>query len=351
MLGFSRKPDPKQHFELNLPDVDKDIHSEVVRPLNPAEQSEEIIIPPPKAPLLSAENIALISVILLILFAGLTVWSWNRLSSLQSLRQTETQQHEYVLDSLLQVKAGLENNLNQLELQFSDLRMDNDSLAQELAGAVNIIAEKETAIREIQVQNVREESALRAQVQRLQTLKDRYETIIAVLNQRNAALTAENQYLRGATDSLSLQVSELGRQLEAQIRQTLSAQYKATTFRVEVERRNDKLTVRAKRTRGLRVSFDLRNVPPPYQGNQQIYLVITDDKGLPIASKNPVQKTIQTDKGNVSIVAQATQAQYIIDNQRIELNYELEERLKKGTYVVSVYSDKGLLGVASFRLT
>ncbi|MBP6811133.1 MAG: hypothetical protein KA138_06420, partial [Saprospiraceae bacterium] len=63
------------------------------------------------------------------------------------------------------------------------------------------------------------------------------------------------------------------------------------------------------------------------------------------------QKTIRTDKGNVSIVAQATQAQYVIDNQRIELNYELEERLKKGTYVVSVYSDKGLLGVASFRLT
>lgn len=351
MLGFSRKPDPKQHFELNLPSVEKDQHSEIAHSDKPVEQSEEIIIPPPKPPLLSAENIALISVILLILFAGLSIWSWNRLSNLQSIRQSETQQHEYVLDSLLQVKSNLENNLNQLELQFSDLRMGNDSLAQELAGAVNIIAEKETAIREIQVRNVREESALRAQVQRLQTLKDRYETIIAVLNQKNAALAAENQYLRGAADSLSMQVSELGRKLEEQIRQTLSAQYKATSFRVEVERRNDKLTVRARRTRELRVSFDLQNVPPPYQGNQQIFLVITDDKGLPIASKNPVQETIRTSKGNVAIVAQATRIQYVIDNQRIELNYELEERLKKGTYVVSVYSDKGLLGVASFRLT
>ena len=351
MLGFSRKPDPKQHFELNLPSVEKDQHSEIAHAHTQADKADDIIIPPPNKPLLSAKNIALISVILLILFAGFSIWAWMRLGSLQKIRQSETQQHEVVLDSLLQVKAGLENNLNQLELQFSDLRAGNDSLAQELAGATNIITEKETVIREMQVQNIREESALRAQVQRLQTLKDRYETIIAVLNQKNAVLTEENMRLRGQTDTLSLQVSDLGRQLEAQIRQTLSAQYKATSFRLELERRNDKLTVRARRTRELRIIFDLNNVPLPYRGNQQLFLVITDDRGVPIESKNPIQETIKTEKGSVAIVAQATRFQNVIDNQRIELNYELEERLKKGTYIVSVYSDKGLLGVASFRLT
>ncbi|MCC7317755.1 MAG: hypothetical protein IT219_04440 [Bacteroidales bacterium] len=346
MLGFSRKPDPKQHFELNLPSVEKDQHSEIANPHALDDQADEIIIPPAKPPILNAKNIALISVILLILFAGLGIWSWNRLGSLQKIRQAETQQHEFVLDSLLQVKSSLESRLDQLEADFSDLRVGNDSLAQDLVEVIDMVAEKETIIQE----NVREENALRKQVQHLQTLNDRYETIIAVLNQKNAVLTAENERLRGTTDSLSMQVSELGKRLESQIRQTQSAQYKATSFRVELERRNDKLSVKARKIRELKISFDLNNVPLPYRGNQQLFLVITDDRGLPVDSKNPIQETIKTEKGNVPIVAQATQFQNIIDNQRIVLNYGLEERLKKGTYVVSVYSDKGLLGVASFRL-
>lgn len=346
MLGFSRKPDPKQHFELNLPSVEKDQHSEIANPHALDDQADEIIIPPAKPPILNAKNIALISVILLILFAGLGIWSWNRLGSLQKIRQAETQQHEFVLDSLLQVKSSLESRLDQLEADFSDLRVGNDSLAQDLVEVIDMVAEKETIIQE----NVREENALRKQVQHLQTLNDRYETIIAVLNQKNAVLTAENERLRGTTDSLSMQVSELGKRLESQIKQTQSAQYKATSFRVELERRNDKLSVKARKIRELKISFDLNNVPLPYRGNQQLFLVITDDRGLPVDSKNPIQETIKTEKGNVPIVAQATQFQNIIDNQRIVLNYGLEERLKKGTYVVSVYSDKGLLGVASFRL-
>ncbi len=346
MLGFSRKPDPKQHFELNLPSVEKDQHSEIANPHALDDQADEIIIPPTKPPILNAKNIALISVILLILFAGLGIWSWNRLGSLQKIRQAETQQHEFVLDSLLQVKSSLESRLDQLEADFSDLRVGNDSLAQDLVEAIDMVAEKETIIQE----NVREENALRKQVQHLQTLNDRYETIIAVLNQKNAVLTAENERLRGTTDSLSMQVSELGKRLESQIRQTQSAQYKATSFRVELERRNDKLSVKARKIRELKISFDLNNVPLPYRGNQQLFLVITDDRGLPVVSKNPIQETIKTEKGNVPIVAQATQFQNIIDNQRIVLIYALEEHLKKGTYVVSVYSDKGLLGVASFRL-
>lgn len=353
MLGsFFRKSKPEQHFGLSLPHTDKEQHSNVARSPSSTDQETEIVIPPTARPFrLSAENIALIAIILLLLAMGLGLWSWAKLDTLQKTRAMETHQHEMVLDSLTQVKVGLEGTLDDLQTQFADLRHENDTLAQRMATATNIIAEKEVAIQEIKKKNVREESALRAQVQRLQSIKDRYETIIAVLDQKNAALMAENARLRGTTDSLSMEISDLGRRLEAQIRQTLSAQFKATSFRVEMERRNDHLTVRARRTRELNIIFDLNQVPANYQGNQELYLAITDDKGLPIASENPVQATIRTDKGTVAIIAQATQFQNINLNQRISMRYKLEDRLKKGTYVVSVYSEKGLLGVASFRLT
>lgn len=343
---FSSKSNPDH--SIHLPNVEKGVHSEIAHLHTPTTQEEPIVIPPRKKSLLTAENIAQISVILMILAIMSGVWAW---SQLEARRSSEARRQGMVVDSLMQVKGNLETNLDQLETTFAGLTLERDTLAQQLASATNIIAEKETVIKEVKNQQVREETALRAQVQRLQTVKDRYEAIIAVLNQKNAALLAENARLHGTADSLSSQISDLGRQLESQVRRTMSAQYKATSFRVELARRNDKLTVRARRTRDLHISFELNDVPAMYQGNQQLYLVITDDKGLPIASKNPVQTMIRTEKGQVAIIAQATQAQNIIENQRIILDYSLEDRLKKGTYVVSVYSDHGLLGVAGFRLT
>jgi hypothetical protein len=350
LSSYSRKSDPDQHGELNLPRVDREQGSEIAHLIPHAGPDDALVVPAAKPPLLSARNSALIGIILLLLSIGFGMWSWTRLNDLQKTRRSEALLHALVLDSLEQTKFNLENSLGQLESDFADLSMGRDSLAQELTTATNIIAEKEQAIQEIKLQQVREEKSLRAQIQRLQTIKDRYETIIAVLRQKNADLTVENARLKGATDSLTLQVSDLGRQLEAQIRQKLSAQYKATSFRVEMTRRNDKLTVLARRTRELNVSFDLRNVPPTYQGNQQLYLVITDDQGRPIASKNPVQAAIAGEDGAVPIIAQATQLQNIGGNQHIALSYKLEDRLSAGTYLVSVYSDQGLLGVASFRL-
>ncbi|MDO8367320.1 MAG: hypothetical protein Q7T20_11010 [Saprospiraceae bacterium] len=352
MLGnFFRKPKPQPHSELDLPDVDKDERSEIANLRPKSEADAGIVIPPSKPPLLSAENIALIAILLLLVTGSLGVWSWIRFSNLDEIRQTEAKQHEVMLDSLLQVKTALESNLDQLQTDFADLSSENDTLAERLATTTNIVAEKEAAIQEIKSQNVREEKALREQVQRLQTIKDRYETIIAVLDQKNARLTIENERLRGVTDSLFTEISDLGIKLEAQIRKTLSAQYKATGFRIDLERRNDKPTIRAKRTRELKVYFELNQVPESYRGNQKLYLVITDDRGTPIPSENPIDAYIQTERSNIAITAQATQLQNVIENQRIEMAYKLEDRLKKGTYIVSVYSEKGPLGVASFRLT
>lgn len=207
--------------------------------------------------------------------------------------------HEVEIDSLVQVKVDLEAHLDRLQVAFANLSTENDTQAQRLATTTNIVAEKEATIQEIKSQNVREEAALRAQVQRLQTIKDRYETIITVLDQKNAVLSAENARLRGVMDSLFFEISELGKQLEAQIRKTLSAEFRATGFRMEMEHRNDKPSIRAKRTRELELLFELNRVPPSYEGNQNLYLVITDDKGTPIPSDRPIEATVTTEKGDL----------------------------------------------------
>lgn len=349
MFGsFFKKPKPDQHFEMNLPHIEPGEHSELVHP----DPKVEPVPPNPvgEPAIFSPHNIALIAIFLMLLAGGLGMRACLKLGELEKTRQTETVQHESVLDSLVRVKTDLSTELENLQASFYGMSLENDSLAERLARSTNILEEKDRTIQEIRGKSLREERVLRTQVQQLQTLKDRYETIIAILTNKNAALSAENARLRGTADSLSGQVSDLGQRLAAQIQKTQSAQFKATAFRVEMARRNDKLTTKARRTRELTVLFELNNVPPEYQGDQKIYLAITDDRGVPIASKNPIYANIKGEKGVLEIVAQAFLQQMVAEKQSLSMVYRLDDKLKKGTYVVSVYSEKGLLGVATFRL-
>jgi hypothetical protein len=98
------------------------------------------------------------------------------------------------------------------------------------------------------------------------------------------------------------------------------------------------------------VSFDLADVPEPFQGPQKLYLVITNDKGSPIASTNPTKATVFAPTGPVEIQAQALKQVVLETTQRQSFTYKLDERLKSGSYVVAIYCDKGLLGASTFRL-
>ena len=143
---------------------------------------------------------------------------------------------------------------------------------------------------------------------------------------------------------------ERQKQLEEQIRRTQSAKFRASSFKVELVKRNDKLTSKARRARDISVSFDLAEVAESFHGPNKLYLVITDENGKAIESDTPTKVTIAAPSQNVDIIAQQTKSVVLQETQRFSFNYKLEERLKSGNYVAAIYCDKGLLGAASFRL-
>jgi peptidoglycan hydrolase CwlO-like protein len=291
---------------------------------------------------------------LLILSAILGYFFWQKSRNMIS----ESQDRQATLDSLTLIKANIEGELDSLSMAYSNLRTENESLQGKVTNTAAIIQQKEIAIKQIKATSTKNLDELRKQVADLQKAKTEYETIILVLRQENdqlkdenARLTGENEQLKGERAQLSGQVTDLAKQLEDQIRKTQSATFKATSFRVEVERRNDKLTTKARRARELLVSFDLADVPQTFQGAQKIYLVITDDKGNPIAAKNPVKATVYAPTGPVEIMAQQVKQVVIESTQRMSFAHQLEDKLKSGNYVVAIYCDKGLLGASSFRVS
>ncbi|MCK6694999.1 MAG: hypothetical protein L6Q97_23230 [Thermoanaerobaculia bacterium] len=291
---------------------------------------------------------------LLIISAILGYFFWQKSRNMIS----ESQERQATLDSLTQVKTTIESELDSLSMAYSNLRTENESLQGKVTNTAAIIEQKEITIKQIKASSAKNLEELRKQVADLQAAKREYETIVTVLKQENeqlkaenARLTGENEQLKGEKQQLSGQVTDLAKQLEEQIRKTQSATFKASSFRVEVERRNDKLTTKARRARELLVSFDLADVPQPYQGPQKLYLVITDDKGVPIAAKNPTKTTVYAPTGPVEIMAQQVKQVVLESTQRMSFAHQLEDKLKAGNYVVAIYCDKGLLGASSFRVS
>lgn len=291
--------------------------------------------------------------LLLLAAAGLGYFFWQKSQNLLA----EGQKMETEKTALEAEKVRIEHSLDSLSTAYGDIRTENETLKGTVSSSAALIREKEAAIQVIKTASTKDLDALRAQVEDLKRLKIEYETIISTLRTENeqlknanTALTNENNQLKGEKDQLTGQVQDLAKQLEDQIRKTQAAVFKATAFRVEAERRNDKLTTKARKVREINVSFDLAEVPQNYQGPQKLYMVITDDKGNPIPSANPTKATVYAPTGPVEIMAQQVKSVVLETTQRHTFNHKFDDKLKSGSYVVAIYCDKGLLGASSFKL-
>jgi regulator of replication initiation timing/cell division protein FtsB len=292
--------------------------------------------------------------LLLLLLAGALGWFfWNKSQTYLN----EKVRTKVMLDSLITVKGQLEADLDSLSFNYDALSAENKNLQGMLASATTNLKAREAAIIAMKGQNAQELSQLSSQIEALQQAKTEFQTVIGLLQQENTALKSENSVLKGKNQELSsenmqlsTEVSELAKKLEDQIRRTQSAVFKASAFRVEVEKRNDKLTTRAKRVRELNISFDLADVPEPFRGQKKLYLAISDENGKPIADAKSTPVTIDAPALKVNITAQSSKLVVLEETQRINFNYILDERLSTGNYVVAIYCDKGLLGATSVRL-
>ncbi|MBK6994338.1 MAG: hypothetical protein IPH31_05225 [Lewinellaceae bacterium] len=301
----------------------------------------------------NSRTVAIVVSVLLLLAAGLGFFFWQK--SKNYLAENEKMEAERV--ALEAEKTQISNSLDSMTNAYSALRTEYESLEGRVASSAQQVQEKEVVIRQIKASTVKDLASLRAQVEELKKAKIELETIITGLRLENdqlkaqvEQLTSDNAQLQGANTDLSGQVQDLAKQLESQIKKTQSATFKATSFSVQCERRGDKLTTRAKKAREIFVSFDLASVPEAYQGEQKLYMAMTNDQGTPIMSKNAVKTTINAPAGPVEITAQETKDVNLTSVQRISFVHKFDERLKTGNYVVGIYCDRGLLGSATFRL-
>jgi len=254
------------------------------------------------------------------------------------------------------LKSNLEAEIAELQSKFSDLAEENQSLKGSVADAKAEVRKRNASInllKEEMVGKDGEMASLRSQLSSLLAVKGQLESEITSLKSENDALKQENQKLASDLATTREEKAELAR-LNATIQDEVAAltldNFKANGFTVEVEKKNTKATAKSRWAKTVKVSFDLVAVPEKYQGLRDIYLVITDESGIPIKKANPIATTVSLNGQDTDIMAVSKQNIDISESQRLSFNHLLEERLAKGFYRASVYTDIGLLGASSFRL-
>ncbi len=293
-----------------------------------------------------------IGLVLAVLAASFFGYQWNAEKRSNAMLRTE-------VDSLETVRDGLMTEVNSLQLQYASISMENDSLRGSMFSARGVIAQLEEQLRRTQRRATTDATALRDQIGVLEGQVSSMQMAIDSLMRVNQELRSENETLKEAltaanTENVSLKgrVDELQMAkdlLERRTSQLADQAFRTSAMQVNVMRNNEKTTIKSGRVKRIKVSFDLVEVPEEYHGEQTLYLTITDANGNPVSSTAD-QIRVGRDRQSLVINVLESKKLNVKQSQRIDFTHDLDEKMKKGYVVISIYADKGLLGSTMYQL-
>lgn len=310
---------------------------------------------------MNARNVlGIIATILAVLLCWTSYKSCGLSKSIDEVKAQNVSLNEKVGD-LEQLKSDLQTQVDSLESAYNTLSEENATLATTVEEEKAKSRRRYSTIKKLKTSHeaalsaaTSENASLRAQISALLAAKSQLESNINDLQTENQSLrdklgmVEENlTKAKSANDELD----QLNKAMQSEIANLTLANFKATAFQVEVEKKwGSKLTAKGRKAKRIKASFDLTNVPEKYQGVRPIYLTITDANASPIYLENPIKATVSVNGQDSQILAAEQKEINIKENQRISFNHQLGKKLKKGFYRVVVYTDIGVLGASTIKL-
>ncbi len=306
---------------------------------------------------MNSRNVLAIVVAILALLLCWTGYKSYSLSGKVTKLEAENKSLNEKVGNLETLKSDLQTQVDSLESQYNTLNEENAALATTVEEEQARVRRRNRTIKKLKAassESDTDNANLQSQISALLAAKSQLEANINDLRTENTALKeklgiVEANLTKANDDNAALDA--LNKTMQSEIANLTLANFKATAFQVEVEkRRNEKVTSKSRRARSIKASFDLTNVPAKYQGVRPIYMVISDENSNPIYLENPIKATVRVNNSDSQIIAAEKKEINIKENQRLAFNHKLGKRLKKGYYRVIVYTDIGVLGASTIRL-
>lgn len=301
----------------------------------------------------SKRSLTILAVILGLLLLISLYFNFSQKGQTEILQQENVETND-ALDVMTSLRDDLASQVDSLSQEYQLLANENEGLEGDLSKLKTQLNQAQTALARAKRSSAAELNDLRAQIQELIAVRAGLENSIRSLQMENDSLRQRTGVLEtdlAVSTEQNQQLSRLNESIQQEVKRLTLANFKATAFQVDVQQGSgERVTARSRRARSISVSFDLTNVPNEYQGVRPIYLVISDDKGTPVPTDNPVRATVRVNGQVTEIIAVEAKDINITDSQRLSFKHELAERLRGGFYRVSVFTDIGILGASSFQL-
>lgn len=300
----------------------------------------------PPEPERRSQRFALIALLLLLLSLGWGAYQWNRSKTLTSENALLSDQ----ADSLMITKSNLEKEVQTISGQLETVRKENSTLSGNLTGLNNSLAEKDRVLERIRKENS-SIGSLKKQVSELQKLRASLTDQLNKLSNNYERLNTENQQLRRQNDALLAENDKL-REAPKKAEDPNQPILQANALRVEVQRRRDNLTIKARRARKIAIIVDLpAEIGEATPGKQTLYVSLKNMSQQPLSAENSRSVTVNAPGIMNPVTVHMSQViDFSKSPQRLTFPYEIQEKLKAGIYSAELFTDKSFLGRVEFRL-
>jgi predicted RNase H-like nuclease (RuvC/YqgF family) len=261
-------------------------------------------------------------------------------------------------------RTQLQGELATLNTQYSDQIAVNDTLSSDLKSKVAEVEDLKVRIakakKELKSSQANNEQ-IKSRLNQMEELKVALEKDIenlkaenSTLAQGNANLNMELTQTKDQVTTLNTQVMSLtsaNEKLTSRLKTIAPAGFRADNFTVTSETKNNKITSKGKKIDEITVSFDLNNIPEEYQGSREIYLVLTEFNGNPVAAVPGKDVNLKVGDTPVKVHAADLEKVTLKERQSVKMSFEPTDDLTPGTYNVMVYADNGYLGSTGFLVS
>jgi predicted nucleic acid-binding Zn-ribbon protein len=258
--------------------------------------------------------------------------------------------HSHEVDSLIEARVAVEKELAIITFELEKYKGIASNLDSLLNNASQTIAAQEQRIRNLITKENNSadlNKKLKAELKKLQVLRDEYLDKIDNLIAENNKLKQEKEELSATVNNLNEQKNKLeGKVL---IASELTIEYvKVTAYK---KRSNGKFVESgiAKRTNKIETCFTVMDNKIASAGDKMVYLRIVAPNGKVLAG---ISKTSFTDAQNQQVDATSVlRINYTGEKQNVCLSYENDERiLETGTYTIQIYIENKIVHQSSYIL-
>ena len=287
-----------------------------------------------KTQITKAQTVIIIATSVVLILAGLSIYKNVTIKN-------QLQKEKIRSETLLSEKLELNKSIDNFKKDLASLQGKNTQLDKVVKETSGQLEKKESQIRKLLAENA-SLTDLKKKNAELEALRNKLEEEVASLNLNVNQLMADNKQYSEQLESMQTENKSLA------FHNALLEAMLSDNYRIEALRgKHDKLTVAARRTNKLMVSFDI----PSGSGKDIYFKIVTPDE-KELSSRDDKSATINYINQDENLMASLTEsaASGSQSAKRAELIYKPEHKLTKGIYRINVYDGKDYMCSIQLRL-